>query len=318
MKTIPGVDSAGLVLGVPLAENQMGMAVWIRDSPPPAPGDVKAAGYAQVSPDYFRTLQIPFVQGRDFSAQDRLDTPDVLVVDEMFVRNFRLGTNVLGRRIRIGDGAERAEIIGVVKDVRRSSLERAPSGEMYRAYRQKCWGTMSLIVRTARDPMDLTRAIRTELDTLDKDLPLENVRTMTQLLTASIGQRRLSTQLLGAFAGVALFLAALGLYGAMAYNVTQRTWEIGVRMALGAQRREVLGLIVGQGMRLALVGVGFGLAAALVLSRVLQTLLFEIKPADPGTFAVAAGLLSLVAFLACWLPARRAAKVDPMEALRHE
>ena len=318
VKAIPGVDSAGLVLGVPLAENQMGMVVNIPDASPPAPGEAQAAGYAQVSPDYFGTLKIPFIRGRDFTAQDSAGTPDVLVVDETFVRKFKLGTNVLGRRISIGDGAQRAEIIGVVKDVRRSSLERAPGGEMYRAYRQKCWGTLSLVVRTARDPMDLTRAVRAELDTLDKEVPLENVRTMTQLVAASVAQRRLSTQLLSAFAGAAVLIAALGLYGVLAYNVTQRTREIGIRMALGAQRREVLGLIVGQGMRLALIGVGLGLVAALVLSRVLRTLLFEIKPADPVTFTVAAGLFSLVAFLACWLPARRAAKVDPMVALRHE
>ena len=318
VKAIPAVESAGLVLGVPLAENQMGMAVGIPDAPPPAAGEAQAAGYAQVSPEYFRTLKIPFVQGRDFTAQDNEGTPDVLVVDETFVRNFKLGTNVLGRHISIGDGAQHAEIVGVVKDVRRSSLEQSPSGEMYRAYRQRCWGTMSLVVRTARNPADLTRAVRNELDALDKDLPLENVRTMTQLVAASVAQRRLSTQLLGVFAGAALLLASLGLYGVLAYNVTQRTREIGVRIALGAQRRDVLGLVVGQGMRLALVGVGIGMAAALALARVLKSLLFEITPTDPATLAAVGGLLSMIALLACWLPARRATKVDPMEALRTE
>ncbi|MCW5559829.1 MAG: ABC transporter permease, partial [Verrucomicrobiae bacterium] len=216
VKAIPGVESAGLVLGVPLGENQMGMAVGIPGAPPPPPGEVQAAGYAQVSPDYFRTLQIPFVQGRDFTAQDRAGTPDVLVVDETFVRRFQLGTNVLGRRVDLGDGAQGAEIIGVVKDIRRSSLEQAPAGEMYRAYRQNCWGTMSLVVRTARDPMELTRAVRAELDALDKELPLENVRTMTELVSASVAQRRLSTQFLSVFAGAALLLAAIGLYGVIA------------------------------------------------------------------------------------------------------
>jgi len=318
VRAIPGVESAALVLGVPLAENQMGMAVGIPGAPPPAPGEVQAAGYAQVSPNYFRTLQIPFVQGRDFTAQDRAGTPDVLVVDETFVRRFKLGTNVLGRRVDLGDGAKGAEIIGVVKDVRRSSLELAPSGEMYRAYRQNCWGLMSLVVRTAREPMDLTRAVRAELDLLDKELPIEKVRSMTKLVAASVAQRRLSTQLLGVFAGAALLLAALGLYGLLAYNVTQRTREIGVRMALGARRHEVQLLIVAQGMGLVLVGIGCGSAAALVLSRLLRTLLFETEPGDPATLIAVAGLLSLVALLACWLPARRAARVDPMTALRTE
>lgn len=296
----------------------MGMAVTIPGSPAPAPGEVQAAGYAQVSPDYFRTLQIPLIQGRDFTAQDRAGTSDVLVVDETFVRNFKLGTNVLGRHVRIGDGAERAEIIGVVKDVRRTNLERPPSGEMYRAYRQKCWGTLSLVVRTARDPVDLTRAVRGELDALDKDLPIENVRTMTQLVAASVSQRRLSSQLLGGFAGSALLLSVLGLYGVLVYTVAQRTREIGVRLALGARRRDVLKLVVGQGMRLVMVGVGLGLIAALGLSRVLQSFLFGIQPTDPATLAEVTALLSSVALLACWVPAWRAARVDPMVALRSE
>jgi putative ABC transport system permease protein len=177
---------------------------------------------------------------------------------------------------------------------------------------------MSLVVRTVREPMDLTRAVRTELDALDKELPLENVRTLTQLVAASVAQRRFSAQLFGAFAGSALLLAALGLYGVLAYNVTQRKGEIGIRMALGARKSDVLGLIVGQGMRLVSAGVSFGLAATLALSHVLQTLLFNVKPTDPATFAAVAGLLSLVALLACWLPARRAARVNPMEALRSE
>lgn len=318
VKSIPGVESAGLVLGMPLAENLMGMAVGIPDAPAPEPGEVRAAGYAQISPDYFRTLGIPFVLGRDFAAQDRAGSPDVLVVDETFVRKFRLGTNILGRRVDLGDGAKGAEIIGVVKDVRRASLEQTPGGEMYRAYRQNCWGTLSLVVRTAREPADLTRAVRVELDALDKELPIENVRTMSQLVASSVAQRRLSAQLLGVFACTALGLAALGLYGVLAYNVTQRTREIGVRMALGAHRGDVQGLVVTQGMRLVLIGIALGSAAAFALSRLLRTMLFETEPGDPITFVAVSGLLCFVAFLACWLPARRAARVDPMEALRAE
>jgi predicted permease len=312
------LESAGLVLGAPLAENQMGMAVSIPGAPLLATGEVQAAGYAQVSPEYFRTLKVPFVQGRDFTAQDRVGTPDVLIVDETFIRRFRLGTNVLGRRVDLGDGAKGAAIIGVVKDVRRASLEQAPAGEMYRAYRQNCWGTLSLVVRTGREPADLARAVRAELDVLDKDLPIEKVRTMTQLVAASVAQRRLSTQSLVVFAGSALGLAALGLYGVLAYNVAQRTREIGVRIALGAQHRDVQSLVVAQGMRLMLMGIGFGSAAALGLSGLVRALLFETAPSDPVTFVAVTALLCVVALLACWLPARRAARVDPMVALRYE
>ena len=241
----------------------------------------------------------------------------VTVVNETFVKNFKLGTNVLGRLISFG-GVKNIEIIGVVKDTKRTGLASVQRGEVFRTYQQQCWGFMSLVVRTQRDPAEITRLVRSELDTIDKDQPIENVHTMTQLVASSVGQRRLSVQLLAGFSGAALLLAAIGLYGLLAFDVTQRTQEIGIRMALGAQRRDVLGLVVGQGMRLALLGVGIGLAAALALSRVLQTLLFDVKPTDPLTFTAVSLALIAVALLACWLPARRAAKVDPMEALRYE
>ena len=318
VKAIPGVDSAGLILGLPLAENQMGMAVWIPDLPPPAPGEVVSAGYAQVSPGYFRTLQIPFLKGRDFNERDRAGAPDVLVVDETFVRNFKLGTNVLGRRIRIGDGAENAEIIGVVKDVRRAGLEIAPGGEMYRAYLQNCWGLMSLVVRTQRDSTDVARAIRAALDTLDKDQPIQSVRTMTQLVASSVAQRKLSMQIIGTFACAALVLAALGLYGVLSYAASQRTREMGIRVALGAQQRDVSRLVLWQGMKLAGLGIGLGVLGSLGLARVIDRLLYEIKPADPLTFGLVTFILFGTALLACWLPARRAARVDPIVALRTE
>ena len=262
-------------------------------------------------------MSVPLLQGRDFTEQDRTNTVPVTVVNETFLKNFKLGTNVLGRPISFG-GVKNIEIIGVVKDTKRTDLAGAQRGEVFRTYQQQCWGFMSLVVRTQRDPAEITRVIRAELDTIDKDQPIENVRTMTQLVASSVGQRRLSVQLLTGLSGVALLLATIGLYGLLAFNVTQRTQEIGIRMALGAQRRDVVNLIVGQGMRLALLGVGIGLAAAFALSRVLQALLFVVKPTDPLTFATVPLMLAAVALLACWLPARRAAKVDPMEALRYE
>jgi predicted lysophospholipase L1 biosynthesis ABC-type transport system permease subunit len=239
-------------------------------------------------------------------------------VDETFVRSFKLGTSVLGRRIDVGDGTENAEIVGVVKDVKRVGLANNPRGEMYRTFRQRCWGYLTLVVRTQREPAELTRAIRAELDGLDKDLPLEQVRTMSQLVTASVAQRRLSVQLLSGFAAGALLLSALGLYGVLAYTVTQRTREIGIRMALGAQKQDVISLVIRHGMKLALTGVAGGVAGALMLTRVMQGLLFEIKPTDPVTFICVGVLLLGIALLASWLPARHATKVDPMEALRCE
>jgi putative ABC transport system permease protein len=318
VRAIPGVDSAGYAFGAPLTGINSGLSVGIRGQPPPAPGESVSAGYAQVSPGYFATMKIPLLRGRDITERDDTNATPVVIVDETFAKNFKLGSNVIGRRIDIGDGTENAEIIGLVKDIKRTGMADRLRGEMYRPYRQICWGVLTLVVRTHRDPADATRAIRAELDRLDKDLPLENVRTMSQLVAANVAQRELSVQLLTGFAGGALLLSALGLYGVLAYTVTQRTREIGIRMALGARQLEVLGLVIGQGMRLALSGLVLGLAGAFALTRVLQRLLYEIEPTDPMTYAAVSLILILVALIACWLPARRAARVDPMEALRCE
>ena len=262
-------------------------------------------------------MNIPFIQGRDFNERDGTNTAPVAIVNEAFVKKFKLGTNVLGRLIGCG-GVNDIEIVGVVKDSKRSELATAQRAEVYRPYAQQCWGFMSLVVRTQIDPAAMTRAIRSELDTLDKDQPIENVRTMTQLVARSVTQRRLSVQILSGFAGLAMLLAVIGLYGVLACNVAQRRREIGVRMALGAQKSDVLSLVIGRGIRLTLAGLGLGLLAALALTRVMGSLLYEVRPSDPITYVAVSGLLLGVGLVACWLPARRATRVDPIESLRYE
>jgi len=318
IRAIPGVQSAGCGFGVPLTSVNSSLYVAVPDAPPPAPGDAVAAGYCQVSPGYFATMKTPFLKGRDFTEHDDTNAPPVMIVDETFARILKLGSDPIGRRLFVGDGTENVEIIGLVRDVKKVDMAGAMRGEMYRSYRQMCWGYQTIVVRTQRDPMDLTRAVRRELDRLDKDLPMERVWTMSQLVAANVSQRRLSVQLLTGFAVGALLLSALGLYGVLAYMVGQRTREIGVRMALGAQRASVLRLIIGQGLKLGLAGLLIGLAGAWALTRVLERLLYEIKPNDPWTFGCVAAVLAVVAVLACWLPARRATRIEPIEALRRD
>jgi putative ABC transport system permease protein len=318
VRSVPGIESAAYAFGAPLTEINSALTVSVRGAPQPAPGESVAAGYAQVSPGYFQTLKTPLLQGRDFTERDDTNAPLVMIVDETFARNFKLGTNVIGQRIDVGDGAENVEIVGLVKDIKRTGLADRARGEMYRPYRQMCWGVLTLVVRTQRNPTEIVSSVRRELDRLDRDIPLENVSTMSQLVSANVVQRRLSVQLLGAFAGAALLLAALGLYGVLAGMVAQRTREIGIRVALGAKRSDVLALVIGQGMRLAIIGIAIGIVGALALGQSLSALLYEIKPRDPVTLAITSLVLLTVAFFACWIPARRATRVDPIEALRYE
>jgi putative ABC transport system permease protein len=316
--TIPGVSSAALVYGLPLGFEDSQISAEVVGAPPSRPGESVSAGYSQISPGYFQTLGIPRLQGRDFTSQDRTNTSPVLIVDQTFARNFKLGANPIGQFINVGDGTQKAEIVGLVKDVKRRDLANAPRGEMYRPYLQNCWGYMNLTIRTWRSPEDITRAVRSELDQLDKDLPLENVRTLTYLADSALQQRRLSVELVGGFAGIALLLTAIGLYGVLAYNVGQRSREIGIRMALGARPRDVLSLVLGQAMAFMGIGVLAGLAGAFALTRLLRGLLFGVTATDPLTYILVPILLVAVALVACLIPARRAARVDPVIALRTE
>jgi predicted permease len=275
-----------------------------------------SAQYHFATPDYFRTLGIPLLAGRFFSEADDADAPRVIVINKSMADRYWPDADAVGKRVRLW--GETRMIAGIVGDLKDSPGElRAKPGFFFPVNQQAQRGLV-LVVRTERDPMSLLAAMRTEIAALDKELPLSDVRTLEQIASAAVARTRFTMLLLAVFAGVALLLAAVGIYGVVSYSVTQRTHEIGIRVALGAQRRDVIGLVARQGMTLVVAGMGAGLAAALVLTRVMSSLLFGVSAADPITFAGIAVLLMGVALGACFVPARRAMKMDPMVALRHE
>jgi putative ABC transport system permease protein len=274
-----------------------------------------------ITPNYLRAMGIPLLAGRDFTAADTRDSLKVTIVDERLAREYWPNESPLGKRIRFGppeDNEPWHTIVGVVGEVKQESLDLARRRSVYLPHGQIAIGGLALAVRATGDAESLTAALRRELKAIDPDLPLTQVLTMDQIISRSVWQPRLYAILFGVFAAVALLLAAVGIYGVMSYTVTQRTQEIGLRVALGAQTRDVLKLVVSQGMKLALAGVGLGLLASVALTRLMEKLLFGVSATDFSTFAVIAVSLTLVALLACWIPARRAAKVDPMIALRYE
>ena len=251
-----------------------------------------------------------------FDLHDTANSPRVVVVNDAFVRGYFRDEDPLGKYIN--DGNESWEIVGVVGNVHNSSLAELVPPRYYCPQAFNYFGYGYLVVRTSGAPLALTDSVRHAILEIDPDQPVSDIRTLEDVLGSSVVQRRLMLLMLGGFAGAALLLAAIGLYGVIAYGVSQRTREIGIRMSLGADSRNVLGLVLRHGLKLAVLGIAIGVPAALGLTRVLMTLLFEVKPTDPLTFIGVSFLLLLVAMFACWLPARRASKVDPMEALRCE
>jgi putative ABC transport system permease protein len=315
----PGIESVGTVSDLPLSSRNAWIAVSVDGRPKPALGEPASAAYKQISHNYFRTMKIPLVQGREFTDQDRASPVGVAVVNETFARTFFPKGQALGQRIEIGDGGPNpCEIVGVIKDVKNFGLEEKPPSEMYFPYRQRCWGYLSMVVRTTAEPGSMAGLLRDAVLAIDKDQPIHNIRTMDRLLVNSTAGRRFMMILMASFAGVALILCATGIYGLISYAVAQRTHELGIRMALGAQVADVLFLVLRQGGGLALAGLALGLFGAWATSRLLEKQLYEIEPFDPMTFALGTVTLGMVALLACLIPARRAAKVHPMEALRYE
>ncbi|HWO02379.1 MAG TPA: ABC transporter permease [Blastocatellia bacterium] len=321
MKTLPGVQSAGAIYPLPMSGAEEGTGFIIEGKPDRELGDRRIAGPRWVSPDYFNTMGIALLRGRELSERDGADSPQVVIINEAMAASYFPDEEPLGNRVAFDlkdNQPNWREIVGVVRDVKHSAIDTEPKPEMYFPFTQVPTFFMTLVLRTTGSPLNLVAAARSEVLAVEKTQPISNVHTMEELLSNSVAQRRFNMLLLSIFAGVALLLAAVGIYGVMSYSVAQRTHELGVRMALGARTSDVLGLIVKQGMTLALIGVGIGLAAAFALTRIMASLLYGVSATDPMTFSVIALLLASIAFVACYLPARRATRVDPMVALRYE
>jgi putative ABC transport system permease protein len=324
-RSLPGVRSVGAASFLPMSGNGSLIHFNIYGRPPKTPHDYIAAGYRTITPQYLETLSVPLIAGRMFAETDNEKAPNVVVVNASFARQFFGAEPPLGKRMQIGATPENdvpwLEIVGVVGDMRRG-LATEPQAEMYLPYKQADGVlpvfSLSIVLRTAVDPAAEASALRVALGSIDKNQPLVKVRTMEDNMTTSAAQPRFRTWLLGLFALLALLLSSIGIYGVMSYSVTQRVHEIGIRIALGAQPAQVFRLVTGEGLRLALMGVGIGLAASLALTRVLRTFLYEVSPLDPITYGTVAVILIGVGLLASYLPARRATRVDPLIALRYE
>ena len=321
VSALPGVQSAGGVSFLPLAGPGIGTSFYRTDQPVPAAGQSPTTDVRPVTANFFRTMGIPHLAGRDIQESDTDAAPDVAVVSETLVRRYFPGENPLGKQLHVSIGTAegmRMEIVGVVGDIKMSSLDGETRPAVYMPHQQLTIGLMTMVARTELEPLSLVQSIAKTVHSIDPELPLADVRTMEEVVDATLARPRTVSVLLTVFALMALVLAAVGVYGVMAYSVSQRTQEIGVRMALGATANSVFRLVLGQALRLVVIGVVAGLIAAGMLTRLLATLLYETEPLDPATFAVTAAVLVLVATFACYVPARRGTRIAPVEALRVE
>ncbi|MDQ2919089.1 MAG: ABC transporter permease, partial [Verrucomicrobiota bacterium] len=323
LRALPGVEAASVIMPLPLSGSNMVTDFDMADHPLPE-GQRPGAPVRLIGTDYFKTMGIPLKQGRVFNENDRMESLPVVMVNERFAAKFFPDQDVIGKRIQPGfsaddKGEKMREIIGVVGNVKHRSLQNDDSPEMYLPRTQIPMDIMSLAIRTSvSNPGSLTNAIRKELAALDPSIPLAKVRVFDEYISRSLAKPRFNALLLSIFAGTALLLTAIGIYGVMAYSVSQRTNEIGIRIALGAAQSSIFRLVVGQAMTLVAISVAIGLVGAFAATRLLSSLLFGVGAWDPTTFATIVILISIVAFLAAWLPARRAANVDPIIALRTE
>jgi putative ABC transport system permease protein len=322
VQSLAGVRSAAVTSNLPLYRQGNSISIGIEGQPAPPPGQERIIVTRIISPRYFDTMSIPVLQGRGLTEQDTETTPNVVVISETMARRYWPGEDAVGKRIAVGrirKPADWIQVVGVAKDVRQFELNAEPKPQMYLTYRQAgFFDSRDLVVKTDVDPASMAATVRKAVWEIDKDQPVSNIQTMDQILADSIARQRFSMLVLAIFAAVALVLAGVGIYGVMSYSVAQRTHEIGIRMALGAQTGAVLKLAVGYGMKLVIAGIAIGLVAAFALTRVMSTLLFGVTATDPTTFTLISLLLIAVAVVASYVPARRATRVNPIIALRYE
>ena len=312
--------AAGNVLPLSGAEEIDGFQIEGRPEPPP--GQMTTANFRWVTPHYFRTLQIPLQRGRAFTERDNRDAPAVAIIDETMARLYFPGVNPIGQRLKGTNEKKKPqprEIVGIVGDVRHASLDAKPAPHIYFPHAQNGVGLMTVAVRSAgTEPTAILAQVRREIASVDPNVPIADIRTMTQMVASSVAPWRFTMALLSVFAGVALLLASVGIYGVLAYSVNQRRREIGIRMSLGAQRRDVLQLFLSQGMVVTLVGIAIGLGGAWGATRIMRSLLYSVSPTDLRVFLAVPLAFALVAFLASFFPARKASRVNPIVALREE
>ena len=319
LASLPGVKAVSAVNRLPISGGDPHGDLTIEGHTFSA-GEAPGVSYRRILPNYFRAMGIPLLQGREFDDRDSGGKPDVVIVNQKMAQRYWPNGNAIGKRIKVGapENEPWLTIVGVVGNVNHTGLDAEPDFATYEPHAKRPWSEMTLLVRTVGDPQSLAAPVQRELKNAESEILIEDVVTMNRRLDLSVAPQRMNVVLLATFAFIALVIAAVGIYGIMAHSVAQRTQEIGLRMALGAQVRDVLKMVLRSGMMLALIGIGIGLVGAFFLTRLMRTLLFGVTPTDALTFASVAVILFVVALLACYIPARRAAKVDPLIALRYE
>jgi putative ABC transport system permease protein len=320
VRALPGVEAAGTSHFLPLGRIIPGTGFWRADRPRPGHGEEPVTEVLVVMPGYFAAMNVPLIRGRVFTEQDRAGAPPAVVINQALARQMYPNEDPIGKRLFIQwDHPDRAnEIVGVVGDVRQKGLDQDPKPGVFLSNLEAPTGPVFLVARTHGDPRRLANAIQSVVRSLDREIPIADVRTMDEYVSDSVAVPRFNTTLLGGFAALALVLAATGIFGVISYSVAQRTQEIGIRRALGADTATVMRLVLAQGMAPAAIGLAIGIGGAFAVTRLIRTLLFGVAPTDPMTFAAVALVLAGVALAAACLPARRAARIDPMVALRHE